>query len=212
MLNPAKAPWLLVAGAVLAVVGGYLVWHGIPGKPLPAGDVPRMLEVRDGEALPPFRLQGTRGEFGNESLLGRWTFMFFGYTQCPDICPTALSLMKELRVQLTTKGAVAPAPTFQVVFVSVDPRRDTRELLTQYLIAFDPSFIGASGDDVSLAPLAGKLGIQYRRHDESDQRNYTVDHSATIQLIDPKGRLAAVFPHPQDATQMAAAFRRTVAR
>ncbi len=211
-MKSAWGPWLLIAGAALALVGGYLVWHGMPGKPLPAGDLPRVIEVRNGEALPPFSLQGTQGEFGNDKLLGRWTFMFFGYTQCPDICPSALSLMKELRVQLATNGAVAPAPTFQVVFVSVDPRRDTRELLAQYLAAFDPSFIGASGNDASLAPLAGKLGIQYRRHDETDQRNYTVDHSATIQLIDPKGRLAMVFPHFQDASQMAAAFRRIIAR
>ncbi len=211
-MKSAWGPWLLIAGAALALVGGYLVWHGMPGKPLPAGDLPHVIEVRNGEALPPFSLQGTQGEFGNDKLLGRWTFMFFGYTQCPDICPSALSLMKELRVQLATNGAVAPAPTFQVVFVSVDPRRDIRELLAQYLAAFDPSFIGASGNDASLAPLAGKLGIQYRRHDETDQRNYTVDHSATIQLIDPKGRLAMVFPHLQDASQMAAAFRRIIAR
>ncbi len=211
-MKSAWGPWLLIAGAALALVGGYLVWHGMPGKPLPAGDLPRVIEVRDGEALPPFSLQGTQGEFGNDKLLGRWTFMFFGYTQCPDICPSALSLMKELRVQLATNGAVAPAPTFQVVFVSVDPRRDTRELLAQYLAAFDPSFIGASGDDASLAELAAKLGVQYRRHDETDQRNYTVDHSTTIHLVDPTGRLAVVFPHPQDASQMAAAFRRIVAR
>ena len=211
-MKSAWGPWLLIAGAALALVGGYLVWHGMPGKPLPAGDLPRVIEVRNGEALPPFSLQGTQGEFGNDKLLGRWTFMFFGYTQCPDICPSALSLMKALRVQLATNGAVAPAPTFQVVFVSVDPRRDTRELLAQYLAAFDPSFIGASGDDASLAELAAKLGVQYRRHDETDQRNYTVDHSTTIHLVDPTGRLAVVFPHPQDASQMAAAFRRIVAR
>lgn len=208
----AKGTWLVVVGAVLVLGGAYLAWRSFPSKPLPAGDMPRMLEVRDGEALPPFRLQGTQGEFGSKSLLGRWTFMFFGYTQCPDICPSALSLMKALRVQLATNGAVAPAPTFQVVFVSVDPRRDTRELLAQYLAAFDPSFIGASGDDASLAELAAKLGVQYRRHDETDQRNYTVDHSTTIHLVDPTGRLAVVFPHPQDASQMAAAFRRIVAR
>ena len=203
---------MLVVGAVLVAGGSYLVWRSFPGSPLPAGEIPRVLEVREDAVLPSFRLQGTHGEFTNDKLLGRWTFMFFGYTHCPDICPTALSLMTELRRNLEKIVAVPPAPTFQVVFVSVDPRRDTRELLSQYLAAFDPLFIGASGDDAALAPLAAKLGIQYQRHDETDQKNYTVDHSAGIHLVDPQGRLAAVFPPPQEAPRMAAEFRRIVAR
>lgn len=206
----AKGLGLAGLGALLAVAGGYLTWRSFPGNPLPAGEPPRVLEIRDDVPLPRFRLQGTRGDFANENLLGHWTFMFFGYTQCPDVCPTALGLMKDLQAQLGAGGAAVPA--FQVVFVSVDPRRDTRELLAQYLAAFDPAFIGASGDDASLLPLTGKLGIQYRRHDETDRKNYTVDHSATLQLIDPAGRLAAVFPPPHDASRMAVEFRRIVAR
>jgi protein SCO1/2 len=204
--------WALVAGAILAAGGGYLVWLSFPGKPLPAGEIPRVLEEREDVLLPAFRLQGTHGEFANDKLSGRWTFMFFGYTQCPDICPTALALMKDLKRQLEPNVAVSPAPTFQVVFVSVDPRRDTRELLAQYMAAFDPSFIGASGADAELAPLTATLGIRYQRHDETDRKNYTVDHSAAIHLIDPRGRLAAVFPPPQEASRMAIDFRRIVAR
>ncbi len=202
----------MVSGALLVVGGGYLVWLSFPGKPLPAGEVPRVLEVRDDAPLPAFHLQGTHGELANDKLLGRWTFMFFGYTQCPDICPTALALMKDLKRQLEPNVAVSSAPTFQVVFVSVDPRRDTRELLTQYMAAFDPSFIGASGDDTELAPLVAKLGIRYQRHDETDRKNYTVDHSAAIHLIDPRGRLAAVFPPPHESSRMAVDFRRITAR
>jgi protein SCO1/2 len=212
MKSSAKGLWLLGVGAVLVAGGGYLVWRSFPGSPLPAGEIPRVLEVREDAVLPSFRLQGTGGEFTNDKLLGRWTFMFFGYTQCPDICPTALSLMKDLKRQVELNVGAMPAPTFQVVFVSVDPRRDTRELLSQYLAAFDPLFIGASGDDAALAPLVAKLGIQYQRHDETDRKNYTVDHSAGIHLIDPRGHLAAVFPPPQEALRMAAEFRRIAAR
>jgi protein SCO1/2 len=210
--SSANGLWLLVVGAVLVAGGSYLVWRSFPGSPLPPGEIPRVLEVREDALLPSFRLQGTGGEFTNDKLLGRWTFMFFGYTQCPDICPTALALMKDLKRQLEPNVAVSPAPTFQVVFVSVDPRRDTLELLAQYMAAFDPSFIGASGDDAALTPLTAKLGIQYQRHDETDRKNYTVDHSAGIHLIDPQGRLAAVFPPPQEALRMAAEFRRIAAR
>ena len=211
-MTPTRALWLLAVGALLVAGGGYLAWRNFPGKPLPAGEIQRVIEVRDQEALPAFLLQGTRGEFSNQQLLGRWTFMFFGYTQCPDICPTALSLMKEIGRQLDANAAGSPTPGFQVVFVSVDPRRDTRELLSQYLAAFDPRFIGASGEDAALAPLAAKLGIRYRRNDETDRKNYTVDHSAAIHLIDPRGRVAAVFPPPQEAPRMAADFRRLAAR
>ena len=166
--------------------------------------------MEDRVPLPEFVLRGPQGSFGNADLLGNWTFLFFGYTQCPDICPTALSLMKETQAILA--GAVPTAPTFRVVFVSVDPRRDSTELLRQYMAAFDPSFIGISGDDAALMPLTSKLGVYYRRDDATKAKNYTVDHSAAIHLIDPRGRLAAVFLPPQQAKELAAEFRRIAER
>jgi protein SCO1/2 len=207
-----KSLWgqrLLLLGLALALVGSYLTWRNLRGGPLPAGELPSVTEIRDEKPLPPFSLRGPAGDFNNANLVGQWSFMFFGYTQCPDICPTALSLMKTLKSQL---GAVPPAPTFQVVFVSVDPRRDTRELLDQYIAAFDPAFIGAGGDDAALAPLVKDLGVFYQRNDAADKKHYTVDHSAAIYLLDPKGRLAAVFSPPQDAAKMAADYRRLTRR
>jgi protein SCO1/2 len=200
--------WLLVAGLSLALAGGWLTWHSLRGGPLPAGEVPSVTGVRDDAPLPAFLLAGPKGEFANANLLGRWSFMFFGYTQCPDICPTALTLMKEVKAGLGAPAAVSPAPTFQVVFVSVDPRRDTRELLDDYMTAFDPSFIGVSGDDAALAPLTRKLGVYFQRNDGADTKRYTVDHSAAIYLIDPRGYLAAVFSPPQTAAQVVADYRR----
>jgi protein SCO1/2 len=164
-------------------------------------------EIRDDKPLPAFALQGPRGEFRNANLVGQWNFMFFGYTQCPDICPTALTLMKDVKAALAGKQGT-PAPGFQVVFVSVDPQRDTLRLLGEYMAAFDPSFVGITGADAALLPLAKNLGVYYQRNDTTDKRHYTVDHSAAIYLIDPQGRLAAVFSPPQDAAKMAADFRR----
>ncbi len=200
---------MLAAGLAFAIGGAVLVWRSLPAGPAPAGEIPQAIEPRNPAPLPAFRLTGPRGTFRNADLLGRWTFLFFGYTQCPDVCPTALSVMKEVRA---IGGAVPPAPTFEVVFVSVDPRRDTDQLLAQYLAAFDPGFVGVSGDDAALMPLAQALGVAYRRHDEKDVRNYTVDHSAAIHLIDPQGRLAASFPPPQQAATLAAALRRMALR
>lgn len=202
------ARWLLLGGLVFAVAGAYVTWHSLRSGPLPAGDVPSMNEIRDDDPLPKFKLAGPKGEFTNASLDGRWSFMFFGYTQCPDICPTALTLMKEVKTALVAPDTVSPAPTFQVVFISVDPRRDTVELLGQYMAAFDPSFIGVSAADAALAPLVEKLGAYYRRNDGAETHHYTVDHSAAIYLIDPRGRLAAAFPPPQDTSKLLADYRR----
>lgn len=204
--------WLLVGGALLMLGGAYFTWSSFSAGPAPAGEVPTVGIVRDRQPLPAFSLQGPRGPLTDADLRGGWSFLFFGYTQCPDICPTALALMKEVGAALTADKAVPPAPTFRVVFVSVDPRRDNAELLRQYLAAFDPAFIGASGDDAALAPLAAALGIYYRRNDATDAKHYTVDHSAAIHLIDPQGRLAAVFSPPQDAAKIVADYRRIVAR
>lgn len=204
--------WLLAIGLLLAVGGGYLTWRSLAAGPLPAGQVPSVTEFRDRAALPAFTLRGPQGEFSEANLRGKWTLMFFGYTQCPDICPTALTLLRQLKAALGASAAVPPAPSFQTVFVSVDPRRDNFKLLAQYMAAFDPSFIGISGDDGALAPLVGMLGVFYRRHDSAERRNYTIDHSAAIHLIDPQGRLAAVFPPPQDAAKMMADYQRIVLR
>lgn len=200
---------MLGAGLALAVGGAVLVWRSLPAGPAPAGEIPQAVTRLKAEPLPDFRLAGPRGEFGKANLLGRWTFMFFGYTQCPDICPTALALMKDVSAQLR---AVSPAPTFEVVFVSVDPRRDTHSLLAQYLAAFDPAIVGVSGDDAALRPLIDALGVTYRRNDATDARHYTVDHSAAIHLIDPQGRPVASFPPPQQATTLAAELRRVASR
>lgn len=196
---------MLASGLALSIGGGLLVWRSLPAGPAPAGEIPQAVNTPTAEPLPPFRLDGPKGKFGNANLLGRWTFLFFGYTQCPDICPTALALMKEVG---TLVRAVSPAPTFGVVFVSVDPRRDTHPLLAQYLASFDPDFVGISGDDAALSPLTTALSARYRRNDETDLRNYTVDHSAAIHLIDPQGRPVASFPPPQQAAKLATELRR----
>lgn len=200
--------WLLFVGLSLTFLGVALILRTLHHGPAPAGEIPSVTEIRDEATLPSFALRGPHGPFSNANLTGHWSFIFFGYTQCPDICPTALALMKDVKAAIAGKAAVPPAPTFQVVFVSVDPRRDTRELLNEYMAAFDPSFIGVNGDDAALAPLVKNLGVYYQRNDGTDTKHYTVDHSATIYLIDPRGRLAALFSQPHDAARVAANYQR----
>lgn len=207
-MNKGAWRWLLLGGLSLTFLGAAVVLRTVLKGPVPAGDVPSVTEIRDEAPLPAFVLRGPQGQFTNADLQGRWSFMFFGYTQCPDVCPTALTLMKDVKAAQANSAVVAPAPTFQVLFVSVDPRRDTRKLLDQYMAAFDPSFIGLSGDDAALAPLVKTLGIYYQRNDGTETQHYTVDHTAAIYLIDPRGRLMAVFSPPQEASKLASNFRR----
>lgn len=195
---------LLLAGVLLAVLGGWLgsrAWHdGSHGKPMPVVSAATVLA--DPKPLPPFVLQGPAGKFVNSDLTGQWRFVFFGYTHCPDVCPTALSLMRDVRKKLA--GGTVPLPG--VVFISVDAARDKPELLGRYVPAFDPEFIGVAGDDEALAPLVKALGVFYQRHEREDPRNYTVDHSASMYLIDPQGRLRAIFVPPVPAERMAADY------
>jgi protein SCO1/2 len=205
-MNSAWVQRLLLLGLALVVIGSYVVWRNLKEGPMPAGELKTVTEFDERRPLPVFRFHGTHGVFTNAQLQGRWSFLFFGYTQCPDICPTALTLMKQI------KAAVPPTPTFQVVFVSVDPARDTPELLKNYMAAFDLGFIGLGGDDAMLVPLVKDLGVFYQRNDATDKKNYTVDHSAAIYLINPKGELAALFSPPQDATRMVADYKRITSK
>ena len=209
MNNKDSFIYYVLAGIFLTLIGAAVIWKTLGQGPEPAGQLRSVTEFRDSDPLPAFRLNGPKGDFTNTQLMGQWTFIFFGYTQCPDVCPTALSLMLNVRKELLGKSAVQ-LPV--VTFVSVDPRRDTRELLDQYMTAFDPSFVGLRGNDDELIPLLRSLGVFYQRHDDKDKKNYTVDHSTGIYLVDPKGRLAAVFSSPQEAKQMADDFGRIAKR
>jgi protein SCO1 len=115
---------------------------------------------------------------------GRVVMLFFGYTHCPDACPTTLAAMAQVRARLG-----ADAQRVQGLFVTVDPKRDTPQVLAQYVPAFDASFLGLYGDQTSTAALAREFKIYYAAQQADAQGNYTVDHSAGVFVFDRKGRL-----------------------
>jgi protein SCO1/2 len=115
---------------------------------------------------------------------GKAIVMFFGYTQCPDVCPTTLSEVAEAMRRMG-----ADAARVQVLFVTIDPARDTPELLKNYVPAFDPSFLGLYGDDAALERTAREFKIVYQKQPGSTPGTYTMDHSAGAYLFDPQGRL-----------------------
>ena len=150
-----------------------------------------------------FTLQDHRGRaFTRERLDGTWTFMFFGYTHCPDICPTTLATLRRVEHDLVGH---ASAPR-QHVLVSVDPDRDTLDHLAHYVSAFGPSFVGVTGSDGELSKLARQVGAVYFRGEPDDNGSYLVDHTASVMLIDPRGRLVALFGMPHDAALIGTRF------
>jgi protein SCO1/2 len=143
------------------------------------------------------------GSFTNADLAGRWTIGFFGFTHCPDICPTTLALMKDVEQQI----ASAPLPQpLQLLFVSVDPERDTPEVLAGYAGFFSRDIVAATVAEPALRAFTTGLGIVYMQT-PLDSGGYTVDHSAQIVVIDPQGRLAGMFRPPLDAARIAADLR-----
>jgi len=143
--------------------------------------------------------------FDLASLQGKWSFLFFGYTHCPDVCPTTLAVLARAHdnIARNTLGA----ERIQFIFVSVDPNRDTAGELRQYVEYFDTSFLGVTGDNAQIANLAGQLGAAYRVAITPGTENYPVYHTTAVFLVDPLARYHAVFKPPYDAEAISKRFK-----
>ena len=142
--------------------------------------------------------------FDLSRLKGKWSFLFFGYTHCPDICPTTLATLA--RAHESSAKSTAGAKDVQFVFISVDPNRDTAGKLGQYVTYFDTSFLGVTGDDAQLGKLAAQLGAAYEVAITPGMENYPVYHTAAVFLVDPRARYHAVFAPPLDAEGISRRF------
>ncbi len=156
-------------------------------------------------ALGAFELADQDGRvFDLQRVQGRWTLLFFGYTFCPDVCPVTLSALAEVQAQLERDGS---ASHLQVVFVSLDPERDTPARLGEYVRFFDPDFLGVTGSDEALAVLTGQLGVIGFKGEKDADGYYLVDHTAAVMLIDPQARLVGLFRTPHQPADIAARVR-----
>jgi protein SCO1/2 len=129
---------------------------------------------------------------------GKAVVVFFGYTQCPDVCPTALATLAEAKRQLGADGE-----RVQGVFVTIDPERDKPELLRNYVPAFDPTFLGLYGDAAATEKVAKEFKVLYRKVPGSTPETYTMDHSAGMFVFDPQGRLRLFVSHGTGADALA---------
>ena len=143
--------------------------------------------------------------FDLSRLKGKWSFLFFGYTHCPDICPTTLAMLARARENIV-KSTVG-AKDVQFVFISVDPNRDTAGKLRQYVTYFDTTFLGVTGDNRQLGKLADQLGATYQVAITPGMENYPVYHTSAVFLVDPRARYHAVFAPPLDAEEISRRFK-----
>ncbi len=182
---------LFVIAALGVAIGLWAGARWMSSDPTPKTSIAVMYPAPLG--IPDFTLLRADGQaFTAADLRGHWTIAFFGFTHCPDVCPTTLAAFKQVWTRLAEHGN---ADKVQFLFISVDPQRDTPEQLARYIAFFNKDFIAATAADEELTRLTRALGILYLR--VPDQAGgYSIDHSASAMIIDPEGRRAGMFRPP----------------
>lgn len=195
---------LAIAGAFAIMVAAVISWYlnagpgaGTAGTdgPIPA---PSFANVGG-----PFTLTDQTGrEVTDADYRGRYLLVYFGYTYCPDVCPTELGKIVQALGQMPEEVAAQVTP----VLVTIDPERDTPEALAQYVALFDPRVVGLTGTPEQIAAVADEYNVYYSRvEDEEDPTRYAMDHSVYTYLVGPDGAVRNVFTNGQTAEQMARA-------
>lgn len=186
---------ILVIGLVVLVVAMMLI--GRQTSLVPAPSIATVLP--EPRPLPAVELTDTAGrKFATADLAGDYTLLFFGFTNCPDICPITLQVLADVSRALQARQ---PAFVPRIAFVSVDPRRDTPAVIEAYLGHFDAAMIGLTAPEETLAPLLNDLAVTVHKT-EVDGERYNVVHNGTIYVLDPQGRWIALFggsTHDADA-------------
>jgi len=197
---------LLLLGLVLAFM--LLTWILVK-PPAPPAELRGVLRS-EFRQLDAFQLSSdNRGPVTETSLRGKWSFFFFGYLSCPDVCPATLhELGRFWNLLVDDRGAVPE--DLQVIFVSVDPARDSTENLARYASYFNRNFIGATAGKGQIDRLTRQFSAQYMIEAETETGEYLVNHSSAIFLVDPYGRVVASFSQPHYATTILAQFEKIV--
>ncbi len=195
--------------AAVSAIGGVSFWKLTQARN--QSPVSSLLVLPDARVIADFALTDHHSQpFSLADLRGKWSLIFFGFTNCPDVCPGTLFELQKVNESLQQQlGTNNKRP--QILFISVDPERDTAAKLEQYLAYFDPEFIGITAEPEQLQPLTRQLGIAYRVEEhEPGAPRYDVAHSASILLTDPQGRLFGIFTPPHDAKKISADLLATI--
>lgn len=181
----------MATGLVLLLLVGIGVFQ-LTQPPVLHGTV-----IEPPKPMPNFTLQSANGPVSLSNFQGRVVVLYFGYTSCPDVCPTTLANLRRAFGELGEKSSAA-----QVLFVAVDWKKDTPERVASYLSAFDPRFIGLSGTEAQINAVTKDFGIFYQINAPDENGYYTVDHTATVLVLDREGRLMLTWPYGLSADEM----------
>jgi protein SCO1/2 len=187
----------LAAAGTLAAAGALLIVR----------PVPRVTTSGTAAIGGPFTLLATNGEsVSDQTYRGKWLLLFFGYTYCPDACPTTLT---NISVALEKLGS--DASKLQPLFVTVDPQRDTRDAMTEYLKSFDPRILGLTGTQAQIESVVKEYRVYVAPEKTDVGDDYLVSHSAYIYLMDPQGKFVNVIPGSEAGEKIAAWFGKQMA-
>jgi len=188
-----------LVGLVILGVGGFLA---VALRDNPRGAAGTALASAIGG---PFQLVDQNGKtITDADLKGRWSLIYFGYTHCPDACPTALN---DISIALADLGA--KRDEVRPIFITVDPERDTPEALKAYVTAFDAPILALTGTPEQIAKAAKGYRVYYAKHPEAGG-DYSMDHSSVIYIMDPEGRFTASFTHENSPEQIAERLKKLV--
>jgi protein SCO1/2 len=194
LMTTRRTWWILGVAALCAALAGFWLARELDssGPELASGTwLPRPKAIDD------FHLTDNDGKpFSLHDLQGKPSLVFFGFTRCPDVCPTTLLKLAQIK-------KTAAIPGLRVIFVTVDPARDTPQAVGLYVHAFDPEFIGLTGGDKAIKQMAANFGVAVSKV-ELPGGEYTMDHSAVVFLLNNQGQVAGIFTPPFDIPRMAA--------
>jgi protein SCO1/2 len=199
---------LVLAILFLALLLGIALLWPTPPPPAASHPIPealRPLLLSEARPLTPFTLRDQNGNpFTLDRLHDSWSLVFFGYTHCPDICPTTLGMLKMVAKRLEEQPAIAA--NTRILFVSVDPKRDTLPHLKEYIAYFNPDFSAATGEQEQIDNLSRQLGAMYLFDGDTSGSDYIVNHSASVALVDPQGRWVARFNPPHTVAKFSSDY------
>lgn len=197
--------WLAIALLIPTLL--FLAWRAL--QPAPVATVEQLevsgLYFPKPEYITPFQLTDTGNHvFSDQSLLGHWSLVFFGFTYCPDVCPTTLAMLDSTLTALKSSRPDMTVP--DIVFVSIDPARDNLTQLDKYVHFFNPGFKAVTGTQSQLETLARQMGVifdkVYMNPADDDKDNYLMEHSTSLTLINPEGGIQAIFTAPHESSQL----------
>lgn len=199
MAKPGSQKWLVVVVLVLAaLLVGVLLLDTTPPTQPPKGPV-------GGD----FTLESDKGQVSLSQFKGQYVTLYFGYTSCPDICPTSLGALSQAFSALSADEMAQIQP----IFISVDPERDTPSKLADYAAYFHPRMLGVSGSPEQIQELAGRYGVYYHKVAlDGSAMSYSVDHSSSIYLIDKQGKLAGIVQHSDTPQAILDEIKKLLAR